>query len=204
MQGLWSGFVEVRHEVYNVLEPQRHTAPRRGTATSAKPRGYRNQLARLAASGDVARLVDCLAEEGGFFSTTEEKKRLLREAFRRCERRGLEQLVEKVLGLALANDGEMLARAVVMMRRKIKEDDRDPCSEFRDLSPEVVNTDLARIAILEERLIKLCKAAASIRHVFALGNTPVNVVPKKLPRRVASQRIIPIATAVSAMPDIPG
>ena len=126
----------------------------------------------LAKKGDFEGLIDGYASEWGFHLTAKQKGELIRRALKAHVRRGgTPAVISALLEQILMFDAEFLFALQHSVRRKMNAQ-----SNQTEMSPgmidSVVEDDLPKLTVTEDRVIELCRAIGSIRHTLALAETP--------------------------------
>lgn len=145
-------------------------------------------LNRQAAAGDIAGMMETLLQDGGLVNG--QRKGEYIQATAAAAAKNCPQMIDDVLAMSIANTAELLMRATYMAKVKMASEDKHATGPFTaNIPTEVAEVDLPRITRLEDRLVALAKARATILHTCRLADTSTDSRIVKLhdgPRAVAS------------------
>ena len=133
-----------------------------------KPRQTTYDIIRAkAAQGNLAGVIESLSgAEPMAYPSTSFQARAIRDAITAAQQKG--KAVDEALRASIANVTELLARALILLNRRVAQGDANPGGVHLDI-PLAAVTELDRVVRLQERLVALARAQASLRHVDALS-----------------------------------
>ncbi|MEI6233310.1 MAG: hypothetical protein WCT04_09670 [Planctomycetota bacterium] len=154
------------------MNPDRET-----TKTKTKPPSIRDEILAMADAGDVNGVVDALSIDMGMVFIGNEKPELVRRVIQtHADNGGPAGVINAVLGQMLAFDAELLLWSQARIRREMRHDARSE-KYLAGPSEGLVNEEFPRLARLEDRVILLAKAFATIQHTLTIREATVE--PKR-------------------------
>ena len=137
--------------------------------TKSKQMSPREEILALADNGDVNSVVDALSTEIGLVFTGDEKPELVRRAIAaHADAGGPGAVINAVLGQMLAFDAELLLWSQARIRSEMRHDAKRE-KYLAGPSEGLVNEEFPRLARLEDRVLLLAKAFATIQHTLSIG-----------------------------------
>ena len=127
---------------------------------------------RQAAAGDIVGLMNTLVNDGHGVAQGERKGELI-QAATAAAAKNCPRMIDAVLAMSIANTTELLMRATFMAKVKMMSGDKHSGPFTAGIPQEVADHDLPRITRLEDRLIALAKARATILHTCRLVDQPL-------------------------------
>jgi hypothetical protein len=135
------------------------------------------ELDQMAANGDIVGVAGAVINMNDRLRPMKQAN-LFREAIGVAQANGT--LTEKLLDMALGLSGELYCRMLVLTMLKVVTFDQ---ANSRPTPPREILMDMEKVALIEDRLILLSKARASIQHVNSLAERGPN---RERPGRVVT------------------
>lgn len=155
------------------MNPDRET-----TKTKTKPPSIRDEVLAMADAGDVNAVVDALSSDLGMAFIGNEQPELVRRVLAaHANAGGPAAVINAVLGQMLAFDAELLLWCQTRIRAEMRHDARRE-KYLAGPSEGLANEEFPRLARLEDRVILLAKAFATIQHTLTISQ-PVPVQGKR-------------------------
>lgn len=155
------------------MNPDRET-----TKSKTKPPSIRDEVLAMADAGDVNAIVDALSTDMGMVFIGNEKPELVRRVIQtHSDNGGPAGVINAVLGQMIAFDAELLLWSQARIRREMRHDAKRE-TYLAGPSEGLVNEEFPRLARLEDRVILLAKAFATIQHTLTISQ-PVPVQAKR-------------------------
>ena len=150
---------------------------RESAKPKTKPPSIRDEVLAMADSGDVNAVVDALSTDLGMMFTGTEKPELVRRVIAaHADAGGPGAVINAVLGQMLVFDAELLLWSQARIRAEMRHDAKRE-KYLAGPSEGLVNEEFPRLARLEDRVILMAKALATVQHTMAISQP--TAVPSK-------------------------